>query len=251
MINGIAEDRHRADPYKKTALTPNLGGVDETDDIRGGMGFEGLQELAQVRAGGRHADHRRLDRVADGGVSISRAASRWSIRRNLFARGSILRGVFADLKSPIAYGYDGKDLPVYFNQDPVLNAAAAAGWAASAAAVRGALRRRPERHAECRADSDLAARTRRCGGGSRDRRAAAAADAVAAVARRRHGGGGGGVDEAAVAGSRPPARSATARGGAVPRQRRTTCCFRARWPAARRSPIARWRSTCRWARATS
>src|SRR5205807_5995794 len=25
------------------------------------------------------------------------------------------------LKSPIAYGYDGKDLPVYFNQDPVLN----------------------------------------------------------------------------------------------------------------------------------
>src|SRR5204862_3825766 len=30
-------------------------------------------------------------------------------------------GVFADLKSPIAYGYDGQDLPVYFNQDPVLN----------------------------------------------------------------------------------------------------------------------------------
>jgi hypothetical protein len=45
----------------------------------------------------------------------------------LFARGSILRGVFSDLKSPIAYGYDGKDLPVYFNQDPVLNATAAAG----------------------------------------------------------------------------------------------------------------------------
>src|SRR5205823_5296075 len=42
-----------------------------------------------------------------------------------FPRGSILRGKFADLKSPIAYGYDGSDLPVYFNQDPVLNAAAA------------------------------------------------------------------------------------------------------------------------------
>ena len=42
----------------------------------------------------------------------------------LFARGSILRGVFSDLKSPIAYGYDGKDLPVYFNQDPVLSTAA-------------------------------------------------------------------------------------------------------------------------------
>ena len=29
---------------------------------------------------------------------------------------------FADKKSPIAYGFDGSDLPVYFNQDPVLNA---------------------------------------------------------------------------------------------------------------------------------
>ena len=44
---------------------------------------------------------------------------------NLFARGSILRANFADLKSPIAYGYDGSDLPVYFSQDPVFNAGGA------------------------------------------------------------------------------------------------------------------------------
>ena len=49
-----------------------------------------------------------------GGVTVEHPSG-------LFARGSILRGVFADLKSPIAYGYDGQDLPVYFNQDPVLN----------------------------------------------------------------------------------------------------------------------------------
>jgi hypothetical protein len=54
-----------------------------------------------------------------GGVTVEHPAA-------LFARGSILRGVFGDLKSPIAYGYDGKDLPVYFNQDPVLSAAPAA-----------------------------------------------------------------------------------------------------------------------------
>ena len=41
---------------------------------------------------------------------------------SLFARGSIMRGVFADRTSPIAYGYEGAQLPVYFNQDPVLNA---------------------------------------------------------------------------------------------------------------------------------
>ena len=45
----------------------------------------------------------------------------------LFARGTILRGVITDRKSPIAYGYDAKELPVYFNQDPVLEAAAGFG----------------------------------------------------------------------------------------------------------------------------
>src|SRR4029453_16512169 len=37
----------------------------------------------------------------------------------LFARGSIMRGVFADRKSPIAYGFDAQ-VPVYFSQEPVL-----------------------------------------------------------------------------------------------------------------------------------
>ena len=40
----------------------------------------------------------------------------------LFARGSILRGIISDRKSPIAYGYDSSNLPVYFSQSPVLNA---------------------------------------------------------------------------------------------------------------------------------
>ena len=32
-------------PFKSTKLTPNLGGVDDSDDIRGGLGFEGLAHL--------------------------------------------------------------------------------------------------------------------------------------------------------------------------------------------------------------
>jgi len=56
----------------------------------------------------------------------------------LFARGSVMRGTFADPKSPIAYGYPAGDLPIYFNQDPVFNVPAAAagggrGGAAGAA----------------------------------------------------------------------------------------------------------------------
>jgi len=49
---------------------------------------------------------------------------------NLFARGSILRGIIADRNSPIAYGFEGTQLPVYFNQDPVLNVNPTAAFAA-------------------------------------------------------------------------------------------------------------------------
>ena len=38
----------------------------------------------------------------------------------LFARGSILRGTFADIRAPSRMVTPEKDLPVYFNQDPVL-----------------------------------------------------------------------------------------------------------------------------------
>jgi hypothetical protein len=33
-----------------------------------------------------------------------------------------MRGTIGDRKSPIAYGFEGRDLPVYFNQEPVLSA---------------------------------------------------------------------------------------------------------------------------------
>ena len=166
MISGIAMTGTAPIPYKKTEQTPNLGGVDETDDIRGGMGFEGLQELAKfVQQGGTLITEGSTSTLMAeynlaGGVTVEHPAE-------LFARGSILRGVFSDLKSPIAYGYDGKDLPVYFNQDPVLNAAARRRlrrlrrrWRTRRR--RSHQRRRgPERHAECRAHPHLAARTRR------------------------------------------------------------------------------------------
>jgi hypothetical protein len=123
IVNGIAMEGTAPVPYKKTGQTPNLGGIDETGDIRGGMGMEGLQELARfVQQGGTLiTEGGTTTLMAEynlaGGVTVEHPAE-------LFARGSILRGVFSDLKSPIAYGYDGKDLPVYFNQDPVLSTAA-------------------------------------------------------------------------------------------------------------------------------
>ena len=53
QVNGIPKTGADAIPYKKTKLTPNLGVEDSSDDIRGGMGIEGLAELVKfVQAGG-------------------------------------------------------------------------------------------------------------------------------------------------------------------------------------------------------
>jgi len=118
ILRGIPKVGPDPIPYKKSSLTPNLGALDESDDIRGGMEPEGLAELAKfVQAGGTLITEGSTSAfVTDyglvGGVGVEHPAQ-------LFARGSILRGQFTDLKSPIAYGYDQKDIPVYFNQDPV------------------------------------------------------------------------------------------------------------------------------------
>jgi hypothetical protein len=38
----------------------------------------------------------------------------------LYTKGALMRGVITDAKSPITYGYTGKELPVYFGDGPVL-----------------------------------------------------------------------------------------------------------------------------------
>jgi hypothetical protein len=121
QVNGMPVTGEAPLPYKKTDKTPNLGFVDQADDIRGGMGLEGLMNLAAfVQEGGTLITEGSTSTIfpayaVTSGVTVESPAQ-------LFVRGSILRGKWTDLKSPLAYGYEGADLPVYFNQDPVLNA---------------------------------------------------------------------------------------------------------------------------------
>jgi zinc carboxypeptidase len=121
QVNGMARTGGAPLPYKKTDETPNLGSLDSSDDIRGGMGLEGLAELVRfVREGG--------TLITEG--STSTILPEYGITSDvsvetppqLFVRGSILRGRIADRKSPIVYGYERAELPVYFSQAPVLNA---------------------------------------------------------------------------------------------------------------------------------
>jgi hypothetical protein len=125
QVNGIPKSGGAPLPYRKTADTPNLGGIDEADDIRGGMGWEGLMELVKfVREGGTLITEGATSTIfpdynISNGVTVESP-------QGLFVRGSVMRGVFADRRSPIAYGYDAQ-VPVYFSQNPVLNVGAGGG----------------------------------------------------------------------------------------------------------------------------
>jgi hypothetical protein len=113
-------------PYKKTDLTPNLGVQDSSDDIRGGMGFEGLINLMRfVQEGGLLITEGSTSTIFPdyhlvSGVTVEEPTG-------LFARGVVMKSVFADRNSPIAYGYDSDALAVYFSQGPVLSAGGTGG----------------------------------------------------------------------------------------------------------------------------
>jgi hypothetical protein len=135
QVNGIPRTGSTPLPYQKTADTPNLGAQDQTDDIRGGMGWEGLMELVKfVREGGTLITEGSTSTIfpeynITSGVTVETPDS-------LFVRGSIMRGVVSDRRSPIAYGFDTQ-LPVYFSQAPVLNASAGGGFGGFGGGGRG------------------------------------------------------------------------------------------------------------------
>lgn len=128
IVRGQAKlsDKEGPIPWKTSDLTPNMGqSPDTTDDIRGGMGIQGVAKLTEfVEAGGLFITVGSnasipIDYGMTTGVNIQDS-------NLLKARGSVLNTVFADRGSPIAYGYDER-LAVYFNQSPLLNVSAGFG----------------------------------------------------------------------------------------------------------------------------
>ncbi len=125
QVAGIPKGSGAPLPYKKTAESPNLGAQDQADDIRGGMGWEGLLELRKfVEQGG--------TLITEGSTAVIFPEYKFTTGvtveepQGLFVRGSVMRGIVADRASPIAYGYDAQ-VPVYFSQSPVLNAGGGGG----------------------------------------------------------------------------------------------------------------------------
>jgi hypothetical protein len=106
-------------PWKVTPETPNLAHTDETDDIRPGMGWIGLEHLQEfVQKGGLliTANDSANFAVAFGftpGVSISNG-------QRLKVTGSALRSKMVDAASPIVYGYND-NLAIFASNPPILN----------------------------------------------------------------------------------------------------------------------------------
>ena len=112
-------------PWKKTPLTPNLGGTDSTDDMRPGLGWVGLGHLRRfVERGGvlitaTDTSHWAVNFGLTQGVSSTRSET-------LKAVGSVLRSRVVDDASPIVYGYSGQ-LSVYCYNGPVFGISSIAG----------------------------------------------------------------------------------------------------------------------------
>src|ERR1700687_215227 len=117
IINGIPMAWGNPLPWKNTPETPNLvGRNDSTDDMRPGLGWEGLPKLHTF--------------VAKGGVLLTATdTSRFALSigladsvsvadsQKLNIVGSVLGTRLVDAASPIAYGYDEK-LSAYCDNGP-------------------------------------------------------------------------------------------------------------------------------------
>jgi hypothetical protein len=101
IVAGLPMWRNRM-PWKKTELTPNMG-IDETDDIRPGLGLRGVDNLSTfVKNGGVLVT---VENTADMAVTFGLASG---VSLNTAARlhvvGSLLRIKVMDDASPLAYG---------------------------------------------------------------------------------------------------------------------------------------------------
>ena len=92
-------------PWKKTALTPNLGLIDSTDDIRPGLGGSGVDHLKRfVGAGGllitsMDTAQFAIDTGLAPGVSVAKPG-------NLRINGTLVRAQKTESTSPVTWGYD-------------------------------------------------------------------------------------------------------------------------------------------------
>ena len=141
LVNGISGDSPI--PWKKMEKYIHLGGPDSRDDIRGGMGLQGVLNLHNfIEKGGLFIPiTTNASLPIDYGIVESVAVAK---TEKLKAIGSVLQARVVDISSPVTYGYD-RTLGVYFNGGPVFETGikAATGGLDLAALMDGETQGRP------------------------------------------------------------------------------------------------------------
>ena len=107
-------------PYTKTAEFPSHGVYGESDDIRGGMGLEGVLELQRfLDAGGTIITLGAASAMpAEFGLSRSVTASRPTSA--FYAPGPLVQAEITQPRHPIFYGYDKPVIAVRYANGPLL-----------------------------------------------------------------------------------------------------------------------------------
>jgi hypothetical protein len=126
LVNGLPTAWGNPLPWKNTPETPNLVGKnDSTDDMRPGLGWNGLAKLQDfVQRGGvlltaTDTSHLATEIGLATGVGTSTS-------QRMKIVGSVVGTRLVDAASPIAYGYDEK-LPAYCDNGPIFSLSSIAG----------------------------------------------------------------------------------------------------------------------------
>jgi len=126
VINGYSTAWGNPLPWKNTPETPNLVGKnDATDDMRPGLGWEGLARLqAFVQKGGVLLTATDTSNFAAEIGLVTGVSSHYSERMKIV--GSVLSTKLVDGASPIAYGYEER-ISAYCDNGPVFSLSSIAG----------------------------------------------------------------------------------------------------------------------------
>jgi hypothetical protein len=124
IIEGLPQWRN-AMPWKNTPLTPNIGTYAQTDDIRPGLGWQGMEKLQQFVARGG---------VLVGVVGTAEFATTFGLAPGVTYNGSprsrvvgsLLRSTIVDAASPIAYGIPN-NLAVYSEEGETFSVSSVRG----------------------------------------------------------------------------------------------------------------------------
>jgi hypothetical protein len=126
IVNGLPAAWGNPLPWKNTPETPNLVGKnDSTDDMRPGLGWDGVAHLQRfVQKGGVLLTAMDTSRFAIS-IGLTDGVSTGT-SEHMKIVGSVIRTRLVDGASPIAYGYDEK-LSAYCDEGPIFSLSSISG----------------------------------------------------------------------------------------------------------------------------